>query len=287
MDAETLVTNFSPDVKLSASAVVAASAAAATSCFTIGKIPFRSKKIRKSSSSSPDIEQIEPSKKPRLLLPLITHPLSTPGELDSALRHLTSADSHLAGVIKSLDPPSFPNPNSPFLSLSRSILYQQLATKAAASIYSRFLSLCGGEDSVVPDIILSLTLHQLREIGVSSRKASYLHDLATKYQSGFLSDSAIIAMDDDALFSKLTSVKGIGPWTVHMFMIFSLHRPDVLPVGDLGVRRGVQILLGLDKIPLPAEMEGLCEQWRPYRSAGAWYMWRLVESNGKARVALP
>ncbi|KAK8943926.1 hypothetical protein KSP40_PGU021104 [Platanthera guangdongensis] len=276
--------NLSPDIKLSAAAAAAAATAASSS--TNSKIPFRSKKIRKSSSPSSPIEAIEPSKKPRILLPVITHPLSTPGELDSALRHLTTADTHLAGVIKSHDPPSFQNPNTPFLSLSRSILYQQLATKAAASIYARFLSLCGGEDSVVPDIIADLTPHQLRQIGISSRKAAYLHDLASKYQSGFLSDSAIIAMDDDALFSKLTSVKGIGPWTVHMFMIFTLHRPDVLPIGDLGVRRGVQILLGLNKIPLPAEMEELCEPWRPYRSAGAWYMWRLVESNGKASVAL-
>lgn len=92
-------------------------------------------------------------------------------------------------------------------------------------------------------------------------------------------------MDDDTLFSKLMMVKGIGPWSVHMFMIFSLHRPDVLPVGDLGVRKGVQILYGLKKIPQPAEMEELCKGWRPYRSAGAWYMWRLVEANRKAAKA--
>ncbi|XP_020674448.1 probable DNA-3-methyladenine glycosylase 2 [Dendrobium catenatum] len=245
-----------------------------------GKIPFRSKKVRKSSTTS--TTAAETSKKPRLILPLA---LSIAGELDSALRHLTTVDSQLAVIIKSLEPPSFHNLSTPFLSLSRSILYQQLATKAAASIYARFISLCGGEDSVAPEVVLSLTPPQLRQVGVSSRKASYLHDLASKYQSGFLSDSAIVAMDDDALFSKLTTVKGIGPWSVHMFMIFSLHRPDVLPVGDLGVRKGVQILLGLKKIPQPTEMEELCKAWRPYRSAAAWYMWRLVESNGKAAKA--
>lgn len=243
---------------------------------TAGKIPFRSKKIRKSPINSSSAAQ--PSKKPRIFLPV---PLSMAGELDSALRHLTTADSQLAAIIKSFDPPSFHNLDTPFLSLSRSILYQQLATKVAATIYSRFLSLCGGEGSVVPDVVLALTPPQLRQIGVSARKASYLHDLATKYQSGLLSDSAIVAMDDDALFSKLTMVKGIGPWSVHMFMIFYLHRPDVLPVSDLGVRKGLQIHLGLKKIPQPAEMEELCEGWRPYRSAGAWYMWRLVEANGK------
>lgn len=254
--------------------------AAAAAALMTGKIQFRSKKIRKSSSTA---SAAEPSKKPRVILPVLS--LSAPGEIESALQHLSAADSSLAAIIKSHDPPSFDPPNTPFLSLTRSILYQQLASKAAASIYARFLSLCGGEELVVPDTVLALTPQQLREIGVSARKASYIHDLASKYRSGFLSDSAIVVMDDDALFSKLTAVKGIGPWTVHMFMIFSLHRPDVLPVGDLGVRKGVQILLGRGKIPQPAEMEELCKLWRPYRSAAAWYMWRLVESKGKAAMA--
>ncbi|OAY83107.1 DNA-3-methyladenine glycosylase 1 [Ananas comosus] len=150
------------------------------------------------------------------------------------------------------------------------ILYQQLAYKAAASIYARFLSLCGGEAGVLPDAVLALTPHQLRQIGISARKASYLHDLARKYHSGILSDAAIVAMDDKSLFSMLTMVNGIGAWSVHMFMIFSLHRPDVLPVGDLGVRKGVQILYGLNEVPRPSQMEQYCDKWRPYRSVGAW-----------------
>lgn len=92
-------------------------------------------------------------------------------------------------------------------------------------------------------------------------------------------------MDDDSLLSMLTMVKGIGAWTVHMFMIFSLNRPDVLPVGDLGVRKGVQMLYGLKEVPRPAQMEELCHKWRPYRSIGAWYMWRLVESKGTPTMA--
>lgn len=87
-------------------------------------------------------------------------------------------------------------------------------------------------------------------------------------------------MDDETLLGELTAVKGIGVWSVHMFMIFTLHRPDVLPVGDLGVRKGVQRLYGLKELPKPAEMEKLCEKWKPYRSIGAWYMWRLMEEKG-------
>ncbi|KAK8937810.1 hypothetical protein KSP40_PGU014677 [Platanthera guangdongensis] len=135
------------------------------------KIKFRSKKIRKSSSPSSAIEAIGPSKKPRILLPVITHQLSTPGELNSALRHLTAADSNLAGIIKSHDPPSFQNPN-PFLSISRSIRPLPAARHKGRRIHlRRFLSLCGGEDSVVPDIIAALTPHQLCQIGIEGADA--------------------------------------------------------------------------------------------------------------------
>lgn len=131
----------------------------------------------------------------------------------------------------------------------------------------------------------SLKAQQLRQIGVSGRKASYLHDLADKFRNGSLSDSSIVEMDDESLLTMLTMVKGIGVWSVHMFMIFSLHRPDVLPVGDLGVRKGVQRLYGLKELPKPLEMEKLCEKWKPYRTAGSWYMWRLMDP--KVKEVLP
>lgn len=93
-------------------------------------------------------------------------------------------------------------------------------------------------------------------------------------------------MDDRSLFTMLSMVKGIGSWSVHMFMIFSLHRPDVLPVSDLGVRKGVQLLYGLEELPRPSKMEQLCEKWRPYRSVGSWYMWRLDEGKGGSVITL-
>lgn len=96
---------------------------------------------------------------------------------------------------------------------------------------------------------------------------------------GTLSDTSILEMNDEELLTALTAVKGIGVWSVHMFMIFSLRRPDVLPVGDLGVRKGVKLLYGLKELPGPMQMEQICEKWRPYRSVGSWYMWRLVEGN--------
>ncbi|KAI3462477.1 hypothetical protein Pfo_019140 [Paulownia fortunei] len=212
-------------------------------------------------------------------LPKVIKPLSADGEVEFALRHLRAADPLLAPLIDTHPPPQFDSHHPPFLALTKSILYQQLAYKAGTTIYLRFVSLCGSEDSVCPDSVLALSFQQLKQIGIPSRKASYLYDLADKYKSGILSDDTVMKMDDRSLFTLLSMVKGIGSWSVHMFMIFSLHRPDVLPVSDLGVRKGVQLLCGLEELPRPPQMEQFCEKWRPYRSVGAWYMWRFVEGK--------
>ncbi|MFS8034176.1 putative DNA-3-methyladenine glycosylase II [Helianthus anomalus] len=212
--------------------------------------------------------------------PQIIKPLSSSGEIAAALNHLRNSDPLLSALIATHPPPTFDTHQPPFLALSKSILYQQLAYKAGTSIYTRFVSLCGGENAVVPETVLSLSPQQLKQIGVSGRKSSYLFDLANKFKNGILSDESIVKMDDRSLFTMLSMVKGIGSWSVHMFMIFSLHRPDVLPVSDLGVRKGVQVLYSLNELPRPSQMEQLCAKWRPYRSVGAWYMWRFVEGKG-------
>ncbi|KAG6608541.1 hypothetical protein SDJN03_01883, partial [Cucurbita argyrosperma subsp. sororia] len=211
--------------------------------------------------------------------------LSCEGEVEIALRHLGNADPLLAPLIDLHQRPTFDSFQTPFLALTRSILYQQLAYKAGTSIYTRFIALCGGDAGVLPETVLALNTQQLRQIGISGRKSSYLHDLARKYQNGILSDTAIVNMDDKSLFTMLTMVNGIGSWSVHMFMIFSLHRPDVLPINDLNVRKGVQLLYNLEELPRPSQMDQLCEKWRPYRSVGSWYMWRLAEAKGASSSA--
>ncbi|KAJ1415322.1 HhH-GPD domain [Sesbania bispinosa] len=238
------------------------------------KITFRARKIPRLSLTN---KQPHPSTSTTITN---AKSLTFKGEIEAALDHLRSADPLLATCIDFFHPPQFSNDGAPFFSLIRSIISQQLSKTAAAAIETRFVSLCGGHASVRPDVVLSLSTQQLRQVGISGPKASYLHDLATKYVDGVLSDSSILQMDDETLHSKLTSVKGIGPWSVHMFMIFTLHRPDVLPVGDLVVRRGVERLYGLKALPTPSEMERLCHKWKPYRSVGSWYMYRLVEAKG-------
>ncbi|XVE94702.1 hypothetical protein REPUB_Repub02eG0031700 [Reevesia pubescens] len=268
------------------------------------KIPLRPRKIRKLLSDPNNASQqattsstsaTEPpktvAKTPKTKLShhraltvvaprIIGRSLSCDGEVENAIRHLRNSDPLLASLIDLYQPPTFDTFQTPFLALTRSILYQQLAFKAGTSIYTRFIALCGGENGVIPETVLSLTPQQLRQIGVSGRKASYLHDLARKYETGILSDSAIVNMDDKSLFTMLTMVNGIGSWSVHMFMIFSLHRPDVLPINDLGVRKGVQLLHNLEELPRPSQMDQLCEKWRPYRSVASWYLWRFVEAKG-------
>ncbi|KAF0927172.1 hypothetical protein E2562_030979 [Oryza meyeriana var. granulata] len=260
----------------SAAAAAAGGGAAAT---TTGKISFRSRKIVKSApakgKSVATTTVLPPLPVP---VPPVLPALSSTGELAAALSHLHSADPLLSAVIASTDAPTFiSSPSLPaFHSLAHSILHQQLAPSAAAAIYARFLSLlpaaADSNAAVNPAAVLALSAADLRGIGVSARKAAYLHDLSGRFAAGELSDSAVAAMDEEALLEELTKVKGVGEWTVHMFMIFSLHRPDVLPSGDLGVRKGVQELYSLPSLPKPEEMAALCERWRPYRSVGAWYM---------------
>ncbi|XP_058785343.1 alkylbase DNA glycosidase-like protein mag2 [Vicia villosa] len=276
------------------------------------KIPLRPRKIRKVSpdpttsesqteipkpvnsggksngrgNSNKAVQQQQQRERALALPRIVARSLSYEGEVEMAIRYLRTADPLLSPLIDIHQPPTFDSFHTPFLALTRSILYQQLAFKAGTSIYTRFIALCGGEAGVVPETVLALNAQQLRQIGVSGRKASYLHDLARKYQNGILSDSAIVNMDDKSLFTMLTMVNGIGSWSVHMFMIFSLHRPDVLPINDLGVRKGVQILYNLDDLPRPSQMEQLCEKWRPYRSVASWYMWRFVEAKGTPSTAV-
>ncbi|KAG6548530.1 hypothetical protein Mapa_010018 [Marchantia paleacea] len=198
-------------------------------------------------------------------------------DLSAAIEHLKCADPRLRSVIEMHGGPKFEKCSSAFSALVRSIVYQQLATKAASAIFGRVLVLCGGLENLRPETISVLSKEQLRAVGISERKASYLHDLAAHFLCGTLSDTSISEMDDNDLMKALTAVKGIGVWSVHMFMLFSLHKPDVLPVGDLGVRKGFQKLYQLRELPSPAEMEKLSLCWQPYRSIGSWYMWRVLD----------
>ena len=198
-----------------------------------------------------------------------------------ASRHLSSVDKRLSRVIQGIGSVKIDlEPDeSIFESLAISIIYQQLHGKAAAAIATRLKSHFSKEDSFPsPEQLQSATLPELRSVGLSESKARALQDLAQKTKSNSIPDRATAeAMSDKALIEAFTTVKGIGPWTAQMLLIFTLGRTDVLPIADYGVRKGFALLYGKKKLPTPKELEKFGELWKPYRSAASWYLWRVTE----------
>jgi len=194
------------------------------------------------------------------------------------VEHLRQADPVLAGVIETVGPLTLGPRDGAFRMLSRAIFFQQLAGPAARAILGRVLATLGANEETwyEPSAFLAASDEQLRGAGLSRQKMAYRRDLADKFASGELGEGILHEFGDEEVIERVSAVKGIGRWTGEMFLIFSLGRPDVLPVDDLGVRRGMQIAYGLPELPKPDEMRRIAEPWRPYRSAGTWYMWRAL-----------
>jgi DNA-3-methyladenine glycosylase II len=164
----------------------------------------------------------------------------------------------------------------PFTALVHAIVSQQLSTKAAATIAGRFDALLGGTPT--PDAIAAVTDQQLRGVGLSAQKIGYMRDLCARIQSGSLPLGSLDALADADVIAALTQVKGIGRWTAEMFLMFRLHRPDVLPVGDLGIVKAVQRAYRLRKAPDSKRLTRIGEPWRPYRSVACWYLWASLDN---------
>lgn len=158
----------------------------------------------------------------------------------------------------------------------RSIVFQQLQGRAAAAIAGRLRAQYGGRYPR-PEAVRAARDRDLRAVGLSRQKIAALRALAQAFEDGAVNGRRLFRMDDAAVVEAVTQVRGIGEWTAHMLLIFSLGRPDVLPIGDYGVRKGAQRVYGLRDLPKPAQLERLAEPWRPYRSVGAWYLWRATE----------
>lgn len=165
----------------------------------------------------------------------------------------------------------------PFSYLVRAIVYQQLAGAAARTIHERLVAALGGE--VAPARVLREREAALRAAGLSANKLAAIRDLASKVRSGEVELADLHDRPDEEVVRRLTLVRGIGPWTAHMYLLFRLHRPDVWPVGDLGVRAGFAKIHGLQEHPTPKELAGLGERYRPWRSAAAYYCWRALETE--------
>ncbi|HUO16862.1 MAG TPA: DNA-3-methyladenine glycosylase [Verrucomicrobiae bacterium] len=195
--------------------------------------------------------------------------------MKKAILHLKKCDPVLREIIERVG--SFKMEYGPpeFTSLAESILYQQLNGKAAATIFKRFSDLAG--DPLTPEGILKLSDEQLRGVGLSKQKSAYLRDLAVKTRDGLLNFEKLPDMTDDEVIEHLTQVKGIGVWTAHMFLMFTLRRPDVLPTGDYGVQAAIKKHYRKRKMPKPDVMHKIARPWAPYRSIACWYLWRSLD----------
>lgn len=222
-----------------------------------------------------------------------------------AVLHLKKSDPLMRAIIERVGPCRMEFGEPTFHSLAEAIVYQQLNGKAAETIFKRFTALAG--DPVTPKGILKLSSDQLRSVGLSKQKSSYLFDMAERAHRGELDFSKLADMADDEVIAHLTQVKGVGVWTAHMFLMFTLQRANVLPIGDFGIRMamhkhyldraaknkkkngagklkaGKKIIAKAPKVkivlPTPEQMEKIAKRWEPYRSIACWYLWRSLDTK--------
>ena len=193
---------------------------------------------------------------------------------DQALAHLRSADPVLGAIIQRVGAYAMQYHEPTFRALVRSIVFQQLHGKAARTIFDRLVDKAG---EITPDSILKLRPTQMRAVGLSKQKLTYIRDLARKTRDGVVEFGRFPQMSDEEIIAELTEVKGIGQWTAHMFLMFALRRPDILPTGDYGVRAAMRKAYSMKVMPKPRTMERLAKNWHPYCSIASWYMWRSLD----------
>jgi DNA-3-methyladenine glycosylase II len=192
-----------------------------------------------------------------------------------AVNHLRKSDPIMRGIIERVGPCRMEFGEPVFHSLAEAIVYQQLNGKAAETIFKRFAVLAG--EPLTPEGIAKLTDRQLRSVGLSKQKSSYLRDMAERAVRGELNFTRLPEMADDEVIEHLTQVKGVGVWTAHMFLMFTLKRPNVLPTGDFGVQMAIKKHYNKRKPPKPLQMEKIAKAWEPYRSIACWYLWRSLD----------
>lgn len=200
-------------------------------------------------------------------------------KLEVGVAHIAAHDVRLATLVDTYPQPTFRPHTDYYRELVESIISQQLSVKAAATIYKRFVDLFGHVPE--PDEILACDDAELRSVGLSGQKTRYIKDLAEKVLSGSITFDKLDELSNQEIVAELTAVKGIGEWTVHMFLIFCMGRFDVLPVGDLGIKNAVQRLYDLPASPAPADIARISETngWMPYAAIASWYLWQSLDNK--------
>jgi DNA-3-methyladenine glycosylase II len=200
----------------------------------------------------------------------------------AALKHLRRADKILARIIKQVGPCAIAPRRGvpPWQALVRSVAYQQLNGKAAETIFGRFLALFPGTKFPTPEQIVAAPDEKLRSAGLSRAKTAAIKDIAAKTLAGVVPTRRdIVKLSDAEIIARLTTIRGVGPWTVEMLLMFTLGRPDVLPATDYGVRSGFALVYGLKELPDPKHLLAHGERWRPHRTTASWYLWRALDTS--------
>jgi len=202
-------------------------------------------------------------------------------QLHAGIDHLREHDPVMGALISQFPAPTFRPHTDYYRELVESIISQQLSVKAAATITRRFID--SFDHFPEPQEILHRDFEELRSVGLSGQKTNYIRDLAQKVSDGSVQFDHLDTLSNSDIIAELTAVKGIGEWTVHMFLIFCMGRFDVLATGDLGVRNGVMKLYGLDQPPSPADMIAIADKnsWHPYESIACWYVWQSLDNTPK------
>jgi DNA-3-methyladenine glycosylase II len=197
--------------------------------------------------------------------------------MKEAIQHFRRNDPVLSEIIDRVGDYGIQFRDPDFETLVKSIVYQQLSGRVASVIFARLAKAVGCR--LTPANILKLRPARMRTLGLSRQKTAYIRDLARHTRDGRVVFEELAAMEDSAVIERLSQVKGIGVWTVHMFLIFALQRTDVLPTGDLGIRNAMRRAYGMAEPPTPAEMEVFAQRWRPYCTVASWYLWRSLETD--------
>ena len=194
-------------------------------------------------------------------------------------RDFLKKDENMQVLIKKFGRPDFNQGQDYFQSLLRSIVFQQLSGKAAQTIYERLVSLIPKTSNLCPNEVLKLNKDEMRKAGLSFQKINYVRNLADYFENNSLQKNNVEKMTEEEISKELIQIKGIGQWTVDMFLMFTLNRADILPYKDLGIQKGIMKIFKMKNLPSKNEMENCSRKWRPYRTIACWYLWRIADDK--------
>ena len=197
--------------------------------------------------------------------------------MEDGINYLSSLDKNLSKFLKQFDVPVLPIEEDYFWSLTRSVIYQQISGKAAKKISDRYLKLFSKGSKMSPIDVIKIDIEKIQNVGISRQKSGYIKNIANAFDEGLVNETQLHKLSDKEIIDQLVKIKGVGRWTAEMFLIFTLRRPDVLPVTDLGVQKGFQIYYDLDELPSIDMMNEKSENWKPYRTIMSLYLWFAVE----------